>query len=158
MLFRSGVAVLAVLLPLGSRRVVHDTGGDVAFYRARVREIEGDAARGLIEPQDAEAAKIEAARFLLAAERMAPEEREGAFSLGRRRGAALIGLVLVPLIALAFYGVLGAPDRADAPYAEQQEMLKTSNDLDSLIVRVEQQLAAHPDDVKGWEEIGRAHV
>ena len=87
----TGVAVLAVLLPLGSRRVVHDTGGDVAFYRARVREIEGDAARGLIEPQDAEAAKIEAARFLLAAERMAPEEREGAFSLGRRRGAASTG-------------------------------------------------------------------
>jgi len=65
----TGVAVLAVLFPLGSRSKARDEGGDVAFYRARLTEIEGDAARGLIEPQDAEAAKIEAARFLLAAER-----------------------------------------------------------------------------------------
>lgn len=146
----TGVAVLAVLLPLGSRRMERDEGGDVAFYRACLAEIEGDAARGLIEPQDAEAAKIEAARFLLAAERSGPDEREGAFSLGRRRGAALIGLVLVPLIALAFYGALGAPERADAPYAARQALLNTSTDLESLILRVEQQLKAHPDDAKGW--------
>ena len=154
----TGVAVLAVLLPLGSRSRARDEGGDVAFYRARLTEIEGDAARGLIEPQDAEAAKIEAARFLLAAERSGPDEREGAFSLGRRRGAALIGLVLVPLIALVFYGVLGAPDRADAPYAEQQALLKTSTDIDSLMLRVEQQLAAHPDDVKGWQVIAPIYL
>ena len=45
----TGVAVLAVLLPLGSRSRARDEGGDVAFYRARLTEIEGDAARGLID-------------------------------------------------------------------------------------------------------------
>ena len=78
--------------------------------------------------------------------------------VGRRRGAALIGRVLVPLIALVFYGVLGAPDRADAPYAEQQALLKTSTDIDSLMLRVEQQLAAHPDDVKGWQVIAPIYL
>ena len=100
----TGVAVLAVLLPLGSRSKARDEGGDVAFYLARLTEIEGDAARGLIEPQDAEAAQFEAARFLLAADRSVRDARDGTVFLGRRRGRGLIGLGLVPAVVVGFDG------------------------------------------------------
>ncbi|MBK3396794.1 c-type cytochrome biogenesis protein CcmI, partial [Methylobacterium ajmalii] len=71
----TGLAVLALLWPMsrrpalavpeGEARIATETG----FYRDQLREIDRDAARGLLAAPEAEAARAEAARRLLRASR-----------------------------------------------------------------------------------------
>ena len=63
-------ALVAVLWPFFSaRRVASNTGGsqDTAVYRDQLEEIEADLARGLVGAAEAEAAKTEISRRILAA-------------------------------------------------------------------------------------------
>ncbi len=85
----TGAAVLAVLLPLSRADPAGDapdeTATDAAFYKTQLAEIERDAERGLIDPADAETARVEAARRLLAATRRERQASVGTQSLRRRK-------------------------------------------------------------------------
>jgi cytochrome c-type biogenesis protein CcmH len=95
-------------------------GFDAAVYRDQLAEIDADRARGLIGEAEAEAARIEIARRLLAtdgkARASAGAQREGATSR-----AALIGVTaLLPLVALGFYLSYGSPGLLTAAAAPQR--------------------------------------
>ena len=66
MALMTAAAIFAVLWPL-SRRAPLRTGSDVAVYRDQLDEIERDRAAGLIGEREAEAARVEVSRRLLAA-------------------------------------------------------------------------------------------
>jgi cytochrome c-type biogenesis protein CcmH len=109
----TGGAIAAVLWPL-SRRPEHAVkveDPNTQFYQDQIAEIERDLDRGVLSASEAEAARAEAARRLL----RAAERGEGASSavgepaLRRRRAVSALTLSLVPLVALAVYGVLGSP-------------------------------------------------
>src|SRR5512139_2893304 len=104
----TAAAVLAVLWPL-SRRAHLAAGGDVEVYRDQLAEIERDRTAGLIGDREAEAARLEVSRRLLAAADVnAPASKE---STGlRRRAVALVALLLLPLGAAGLYLTLGSPD------------------------------------------------
>jgi 3-methylcrotonyl-CoA carboxylase alpha subunit len=61
------VAALAVLWPLRRGEVTGSSGSDVAVYRDQLAEIERDRAAGRIGDREAEAARVEVSRRLLAA-------------------------------------------------------------------------------------------
>ena len=64
----TGVAVFAVLWPLGRVRPrPAGSEADLAVYRDQLAEIERDRARGLLPESEAEAARVEVSRRLLAA-------------------------------------------------------------------------------------------
>src|SRR3954465_4247497 len=92
----TAAAVFAVLWPLSRRKPLR-TGSDVEVYRDQLDEIERDRTAGLIGEREAEAARVEVSRRLLAAaDEVAPArspERVG----WRRRAAALAALILLPL-------------------------------------------------------------
>ena len=60
-------AVFAVLWPLGRRAAPQAGGSEAAVYRDQLAEIDRDFAGGLIGASEAEAARVEIARRLLAA-------------------------------------------------------------------------------------------
>lgn len=95
-----------------------DLSPDQAVYRDQMAEVDRDLARGLIHPDDAERARTEIARRLLAADRAGPLRlREAPPSL--RLVATVLAAVLVVPGGLSLYATLGTPDAPDRPRAER---------------------------------------
>ena len=65
----TGAAVFAILWPLAKkpRAAADKSAPDVAFYKAKLAEIERETASDLLSKPEAEAARAEAARRLLRA-------------------------------------------------------------------------------------------
>lgn len=145
-------AIFAVLLPLGRSGPAQNQGSEVAVYKDQLAEIERDLGAGLIAAPEAEAARVEISRRLLAAAgseaALAPKS-----SLKWRRAAALVALIGLPLVAIGVYVPLGSPRLQDFPLA-QRERGPGSNTLENLVVQVEQHLEKNPTDGRGWNVLG----
>lgn len=160
----TGAAVFAVLLPLSRADPAGDapdeTATDAAFYKNQLAEIERDADRGLIDPADAETARVEAARRLLAATRRERQAGVATQSLRRRKIASLIALVGIPLVSLPLYFKVGQPDLPGQPLASRTDRAKdpATMELDEAMARIEAHLAQNPDDGAGNEVIGPVYM
>src|SRR5262245_51387803 len=156
----TAAAVFAVLWPLRSGRVPAAAGSDLAVYRDQLDEIERDHAAGLIGSGEAEAARVEVSRRLLAAADAANGARSStvpAATLGRRRWTALAALIVLPLGAAAIYGALGSPDLPGQPLAERREQAE-GRSLPSLVAQVESHLERNPEDGRGWEVVAPVYM
>jgi cytochrome c-type biogenesis protein CcmH len=166
-LVMTAVAVLAVLLPLGRRRAGAE-GGEEAVYRDQLTEIERDSARGTIGPAEAEAARVEVARRLIAASERARPPISGpvfgtaapgtGMSKFRRRAVAVFALAGLPLAAAGLYSVLGRPDLPDRPLTERAAEPGRDTALIELVARVEAELAKRPDDGQGWDVLAPVYL
>ena len=114
-------AIFAVLWPLGRNGRAQDQGSEVAVYKDQLAEIERDLAAGMIPAPDAEAARVEISRRLLAAAASEPAIIEPAIAsksnLKWRRAAAVLALAGLPLLAIGVYMPLGSPRLQDFPLA-----------------------------------------
>ena len=147
----TGLAVLAVLWPLSRAPATTDAReADVAFYQAQTAEIERDVSRGVIGSDEAATARNEAARRLVAAQGRAMPDVAGA-SPWATRAVALATLVLVPAAALGLYWQVGAPGIPDDPLQARLDAPASSMDLPTAIAKIEQHMAEHPDEAKGWQ-------
>lgn len=157
----TGAAVLTVLLPLARRQpaaAVDMRGTDRAFYEAQLAEIERDRERGLLEPGEAETAKVEAARRLLAADRAERSVAPARPGEGRRRAAAGLALVGIPLLSLGFYLAVGRPDLPGRPLASRTDTVQLAGGLEQAVAKVERHLAQHPDDGRGYEVVAPVYM
>ena len=111
-------AIFAVLWPLGRGASAPAGGSEAVVYRDQLAEIERDVAAGLIGVSEAEAARVEIGRRLLAA---ADSERDlpARSNLGLRRASAIVALVGLPVAAVMFYLALGSPWLGDFPLASR---------------------------------------
>jgi cytochrome c-type biogenesis protein CcmH len=149
-------AVFAVLWPL-SRRVPLPAGSDVAVYRDQLDEIERDRANGLIGEREAEAARVEVSRRLIAAaDAVAPTPVTGA--IWRRRALALATWVLLPVGAVGVYLALGSPQLPGQPQAERGATPPERRSIAELVGRVESHLEQNPEDGRGWEVVGPVYM
>lgn len=152
------VVLLSPLLRASARATRYDEG-EAAVYRDQLRELERDKAEGLISPEDADYARAEIGRRLLAIAGRNSSEELGAEAhpasgetqpSPRRRytwSQAFI-LLCLPAIGLAGYLEIGSPGTADAPLAARIE--NPGDDVDLLVAKVERHLASNPDDGNGW--------
>ena len=142
-------AIFAVLWPLGRGNRAAREGSEAIVYKDQLVEIERDLAAGMIAAPEAEAARIEISRRLLAA---ADNERasEGASSLKWRRAAAVVALVGLPLIASAVYIPLGSPRLHDFPLAQRDRAPGMAQSLENMVTQVQQHLEKNPTDGRGW--------
>jgi cytochrome c-type biogenesis protein CcmH len=117
-------------------------------YRDQLDEIGRDAASGLIRPEEAEAARIEIARRLIAAS----GEDGAAFRVSRagRRAISIVALAGIPLVALAVYLPLGSPSVPDQPLASRATSPAQSDSVERLVAQVEAHLERSPTDARGW--------
>ncbi len=167
----------SLALPLVSRRAAaraDDKAG--AIYRDQLAEVDRDLARGLIDAPEAERARTEIARRLLAADREGPAATADAPPRLSRLTAAL---AVAALLGGSFllYRTLGAPGYADQPRAariaagdamratrpsqldaeaEAAAIIEANRitpppEIQTAVDNLRAALAANPDDLAGWQ-------
>ena len=151
-------AVVAALWPL--LRPPPSAKGDpaateAAFYRAQLEEIRRDVERGLLPQGEAESARAEAARRLIAASD--PAEAPPPARRTRLAAAVLIAVGL-PAVAFPLYARLGQPAMPDEPLASRRVAPQTDGGIEAAVAAVEARLVAEPDDGKGWAVIAPVYM
>ena len=134
---------------------------NLSVYRDQLAEVERDVGRGLLNPEQAEAARTEIGRRILA---LRPAEAE--FGVDPRRLAAATGAILVlPVVALLLYGQLGSPSLPDQPFAERQAAGTNPAagqaphiDVQQAVAQLDAHLKQHPEDLAGWILLGRTEL
>ncbi|PWJ15842.1 c-type cytochrome biogenesis protein CcmI [Jannaschia seohaensis] len=143
---------------------------DVEVYRDQLAELDRDRARGTLTEAEAEAARAEVARRLLAADKAAQAATAGFHGNGWI-GAGL-AVVLVVAVTLATYLTIGAPGYGDMPLqtrisaieenraaragqaaaeAEVPNQIDTSRpDVTAMAQQLRDVLKERPDDLRGW--------
>jgi cytochrome c-type biogenesis protein CcmH len=152
-------AAMSVLLPLARARAsagVARAEADVAFYEAEAASITRDLERGVIDEKEAEAAKTEAARRLLATAAANPEKaKQGPAA---RRAAAVIALVVIALGGVGLYMKIGAPNLPDQPLIARRAAPPEQMDLMAAVAKIEAHLATNPGDARGHEVIAPVYM
>jgi cytochrome c-type biogenesis protein CcmH len=156
----TAAAILAVLWPLGRGRAVGASGSDVAVYGDQLAEIERDRAAGRIGEGEAEAARVEVSRRLLAAADKTSADLAESPSAApwRRRVAAIAALIALPVGALAVYLALGSPGMPGEPLAARLQAPPDQRSLATLVGQVETHLARNPEDGRGWEVLAPVYL
>ncbi len=156
----TAAAIFAVLWPL-SRHAPVRSGSDLAVYRDQLEEIDRDRAAGRIGEREAEAARVEVSRRLIAAadaaDRPAADTAVGG-AVRRRRMVAAAALVLLPLGSAALYLALGSPHLAAPSLQALRELPPEQRSVGTLVAQVEGHLAQNPDDARGWEVLAPVYM
>jgi cytochrome c-type biogenesis protein CcmH len=145
----TAAAIFAVLWPLSRSGRPANDGSEAVVYKDQLVEIDRDVAAGLIGGPEAAAARVEISRRLLAA---ADNQRDppDASSVRLRRFAAVLALVGLPIVSVAFYLPLGSPQLGDFPLAARDRAPGGNPSLDNLVAQVEAHLEKNPTDGRGW--------
>lgn len=153
----TAVALALIVAPLWRRsgtpadRAAHD----VEVYRDQLEELDRDLERGLIDANDADAARAEIGRRLLAAD--AETKRSDDPASGTRSRAWITGglALAVPAMAVGIYLSLGAPGLPGSPAAERQAAAPDrSSQRAAMIARLGERLRQSPDDAEAWSNLG----
>jgi cytochrome c-type biogenesis protein CcmH len=156
-------AVLAwVLAPLAKPAgEASAEAGARAVYRDQLAEIEAERAAGLIGAAEAEAAKIEVSRRLLASAARSENDAPTATATcsGARRGSiALATAIAVPLLTLTLYLAHGSPGMPSGSLAARNDAARGQAELRRVIAKVEERLREAPGDGRGWEVIAPVYL
>jgi cytochrome c-type biogenesis protein CcmH len=155
----TGLTIFAVLRPLAkSPPSQSESELAVSFYNAQLAEIDREVERGLVSAADAETAKAEAARRLLAVAMPSSAREAVQDSRFAVRAAAVFALIAIPAVALGLYGRIGNPQLPDQPLAARLEGTPQNLDINAAIARVEAHLATHPEDGRGYEVLAPAYL
>ncbi len=149
-------ALLPIVAPLlrGGRPVASRGSFDQAVYRDQLRELDRDIARGVITGQDADAARLEIQRRLLASDKLPTSPSR----LSRSPLLALLVFVVVAAGSVATYLRLGAPEVPDVPFAGRPASASVDNPanaLDTATAALAAKLQQNPSDGATWVLYGR---
>ncbi len=166
-LFFAGAALALIVLgfvffPLARGRAGRDSSREKmarGVYRDQLAELVRDRDRGAIDQAQAETARREIERRLLASDR--PETEAPPVTPSPVLAASLaLGALAV---AVALYWALGAPGMPDQPYAGRAAERDVAAhrmpiDLDQAVADLERKLAANPDNLDGWLLLARTEA
>ncbi len=161
----TAAAMFAVLWPLGRGSRGAGGGSDLAVYKDQLREVDTDRAAGLIGEAEAEAARLEISRRLLAAAdaekaratMIAASAKLPSAKLRWRRLAIVAVLVVLPLGPATLYVALGSPNiPAQSAFARVNG--PQGDTVADLVGKVEAHLAQNPQDGRGWELLAPVYM
>ena len=163
------VGVLMLAPALLRRRATRDLDRDaqnVAIARERLRELEAERDRGELTPAAFGQAKLELERLL--ASDLAGGDETQTRRKGDKAGPLALGalLILVPPVTVGLYLALGAPQHVDVvgPGAGSAAQVAAHGaegpqvNIEELLGRLEQRLAANPADPEGWAMLARSYM
>ena len=154
-------AVAAVWWPLARRQKSVRSGSDVAVYRDQLDEIDRDEAASLIGSVEAEAARVEVSRRLIAAAEAAKVVSAVAAPAPARsyRWATLAAAIIVlPLGAGLVYLSLGSPNLAPVSMNAEASGKQLPEGIEQTVTEVEKYLEANPKNGRGWELLAPVYL
>lgn len=174
------VAVLARSLISGARDAQPASVYDMRVYKDQLKEIERDALRGIVPPEETERLRTEVARRMLAADRAKPV---GTVETSRKNGVIVAAVIAVFAFFGSFwaYSTLGAPGFADFPLdlrkllaaealenrpnqafveANQRPAQPTTlpEDYVAMVEQLRTVVAERPDDLRGHQFLVRSEA
>ncbi|SNY92818.1 cytochrome c-type biogenesis protein CcmH [Cohaesibacter sp. ES.047] len=164
------VAVVVYPLTRKARKMASADSYDLTVYASQLKEVEGDVERGLIEQNEADAARAEVGRRLLSAEDALEKQRQNthgasinpdvAPTAGMTNGliAAVVALFVIPLCSLGLYIALGSPGSSGQPLAERLSKPPQEQSMTELVASAERRLKANPDDLQGWQRLAPIYL
>jgi cytochrome c-type biogenesis protein CcmH len=154
-------AVAAVWWPLARRQKSVRSGSDVAVYRDQLDEIDRDEAASLIGSVEAEAARVEVSRRLIAAAEAAKVVSAVAAPAPARsyRWATLAAAIIVlPLGAGLVYLSLGSPNLVPVSMNAEASGKQLPEGIEQTVAEVEKYLEANPKNGRGWELLAPVYL
>ena len=157
------VGILVVLRPLltSDNQSLDARAADLALYRDQLAEIDRDQDRGLFNTEEAEAAKLEVSRRILAtgekidAGQAATGARISDQSRVRIWSASAIAVMV---LSIGTYAWLGSPGMPGQPHAERLSADPANLPVSELVARVEARLKSNPNDGRGWDVIAPIYL
>lgn len=171
------VLVVVPLLRSGAAAAPRRAEFDIAVYRDQLAEVDRDLERGLLDPEQAEGARLEVKRRMLAAADetvSSPQEAQSAprrGALGARRSVVSLSAVcvFVPAAAFGVYWALGMPAIPDQPLATRQQPDAKAGttaegpgsprmSLEEAVAQLASRLETDPGNLQGWLLLGRSYL
>jgi cytochrome c-type biogenesis protein CcmH len=154
-------AAAAVWWPLARGQRSVRSGSDVAVYRDQLDEIDRDEAASLIGSVEAEAARVEVSRRLIAAAEAAKVVSTVAAPAPARRycWATLVAAIIVlPLGAGLVYLSLGSPNLVLVSMNAEAGGQQLPQGIEQTVAEVETYLESNPRNGRGWELLAPAYL
>ena len=135
---------------------------DQEVYKDQLTEVESDFDAGLLSQAEAELARIEISRRLLAA---SDKSDQHIATTNRPMIGVMIVAVMMPIIAVGTYLIVGNPASPDLPLALRQMPIANSQtaqasggftyegrtQIEEMVIQAEAHLVQNPDDGRGWD-------
>jgi cytochrome c-type biogenesis protein CcmH len=154
-------AVIAVWWPLARRQGSVRSGSDIAVYRDQLDEIDRDQAASRIGNAEAEAARVEVSRRLIAAAETA-KARSVAAAPGPagwyRRATLAAAIVLLPVGAGAVYLSLGSPGLVSVSMNAATDGQPLPAGIEHTVAEVETYMESNPRNGRGWELLAPVYL
>jgi cytochrome c-type biogenesis protein CcmH len=154
-------AVFAVWWPLARRQKSVRSGSDVAVYRDQLTEIDRDEAASRIGSVEAEAARVEVSRRLIAAAQTAEAAKLviAPAPAGTYRWATIAAaIVLLPLGAGITYLSLGSPNLVPVSMNAEAIGQQLPEGVEQTVAEVENYLESNPKNGRGWELLAPVYL
>ncbi|NIY76656.1 c-type cytochrome biogenesis protein CcmI [Thalassospira sp. HF15] len=144
---------------------------DLAVYRDQLSEIDRDIERGVLSSEQANAARIEVQRRILAADQRIKKQQTGDGATSKAPARSPVRAIAAGFIVLfiaggiGLYLDLGSPTMPDRPIASRADEINAmrmaqnaDQDRESVLNRavsdLSQKLLENPDDLRAWELLG----
>ena len=165
----AATAAYIVVTPFLSRLDQADDAGRIDVYKDQLSEVERERAEGLIDEAEADMARVEIERRILAAGKADGASSQGIPAVWRQRSVALTSAVVV-LGSVGLYAANGSPDLPGVPFV--QPAIATSatqqaapaqvaanqeagpHDIAKMIDGLAAKLKEDPNNVEGWRMLG----
>lgn len=147
---------VAMLWPLGSKTQIQGRAEKaMAIYEDQLSELDRDAERGLITPEESRAAQVEIKRRMLA---VGAGEQVQSSASGRL--GILVAALFVPVAGFGLYTQVGAPDIPAVPFAERGAEQDDARQLQQLTAELKARLETDPagGETRGWELLGQTYM
>jgi len=150
----------AILVPLARRKgeTVNSARYDQEVYKAQLAELERDLAQGTISAQEVQASRAEISRRLLNADQAVSQADANPSTTSPGRWGFIAAAILIPAIAIGFYGFRGQPGLPGQPHAERKAETRPPGNLVTMAQNLSQQLEAKPDNLDGWVLLARTYL
>jgi cytochrome c-type biogenesis protein CcmH len=154
-------AVIAVWWPLARRQRPVRSGSDIAVYRDQLDEIDRDEAASRIGAVEAEAARVEVSRRLIAAAEAAKVANAVAApgpAGPYRRATLAAAILLLPLGAAVTYFSLGSPNLVPVSMNAATGGQPLPGGIENTVAEVETYLESNPRNGRGWELLAPVYL
>lgn len=165
----ASMALTVLLILWLGRSSISVSDDPVDHFRAQLKEIDTDIKNGVLEPEAAEAARLEIQRRMLRANKIqaTAENMGGIADISEGQNAQIskpalaLGGFLIVAASFGLYMLLGAPGVPSAAksvrtQAQEQEIEEGGPTFGEAIAQVQAHLAVNPRDMRGWEVLGKS--